>query len=282
MGVVRTDKWLRAYQIKWNKAKTIEEQFDCQRDIIAWPLSDVFSTKDVAGLHQYLLQMGMFRPDQSITAEFSRWEETVPWTIIQQQFYKLKEKWQGPDIKIYILPMNDENTFLINNLGGKTGLSLPHAIVLFIQPTISKEDLLALITHEYHHVCRLQIFKQSEESMGLLESMVMEGLAEFAVREEVGFQACASWTHRYDHVWNDEWFERWLRPNLKVKGRKNHYPFLYGSKEQGIPLWLGYYTGFKIVDSALTRRDTTPKLFSLSAETIFERSILNSERRDKK
>ncbi|WP_332689237.1 DUF2268 domain-containing protein [Halalkalibacter lacteus] len=273
MGVVRTDKWLRAYTLKWNKAKTLQEQFDCQRDVITWPLCEVFSTKDVAGLHQYLLQMGLFQPDQSIDLEYDRWKETLPWSIIQQQFHKLKEKWNGPDIKIYILPMNDQNTFLINELGGKTGLSLPHAIILFIQSTITKEDLLALITHEYHHVCRLQTIKQPEDSMTLLESLVMEGLAEFAVREEIGSRACASWTYRYDDVWNGEWFERWIRPNLQIKGRKKHHPILYGSKEGGIPLWLGYYAGYKMVDTATTKLDSTTNLLGLSAETIFERSI---------
>ncbi|MFC0472311.1 DUF2268 domain-containing protein [Halalkalibacter kiskunsagensis] len=273
MGVVRTDKWLRAYKIKSKKTKTLEEQYDCQRDVITRPLCEVFSTKDEAGLHQYLLQMGLFRPGQSIELVYDRWKETSPWAIVQQQFQKLKEKWNGPDIKIYTLPMNDDNTFLSDELGGKTGLSLPHAIILFIKANVTKEDLLALITHEYHHVCRLQTIKQPEDSMKLLESLVMEGLAEFAVKEEVGPHACAAWTYRYDHVWNDVWFERWIRPNLQLKGRKNHHPFLYGSKEGGIPLWLGYYTGYKIVNTATTQRDTTSNLLGLSADLIFERSI---------
>jgi uncharacterized protein YjaZ len=276
MGVVRTDKWLYHYNNKWNKAKTIEEKVECQRDLIIEPLCEIFSTNDVLGLHQYLIQMGLFLPDQSINLEYEKWSETLPWFIIQKQFLKLQHKWNGPDIKIYILPMNDHDQFLKKELGGKTGLSLESGIVLFINSSTTKEDLLALITHEYHHICRLQTMNQAEEAVTFLESMVMEGLAEFAVREELGVGACASWTTRYDHVWTNQWFERWIRPNLQKKGRKNYLPLLYGNKELGIPLWLGYYTGYKIIESATNESDTTLRLLPLSADTFLDRSLFKT------
>jgi uncharacterized protein YjaZ len=272
MGVVRTDKWLDAYKYKWNQAKTLQEKIDCQLDVIIQPLSDVFSTNDKVGLHHFLLQMGLFHPEQSIDIEYEKWTESVPWLVIQKQFIKLKKKWNGPEIKIYILPLTNQNPFLESQLGAKTGLTIQNAILLFIRSYTSQDDLLALITHEYHHICRLNITKMSESSMPLLESMIMEGLAEFAVKEEVGIDACASWTSRYDGRWNDDWYDQWLKPNLYLKGRKSHTPFLYGSEERRIPLWLGYYAGYKIVDTAAKMTDTTRSLLAVPAEKILRQS----------
>ncbi|WP_227936825.1 DUF2268 domain-containing protein [Alkalihalobacillus deserti] len=275
MGVVRTDKWLDAYNYKWNKVKTIQEKVDCQRDVIIQPLRDLFETTDILGLHQYLLQMGLFHPEQSIDIEYEKWKEKVPWLIVQKQFNKLKKKWNGPDVKIYILPLTDQNQLLEEELGAKTGLTIEKGILLFIRSHTTTEDLLALITHEYHHVCRLAATKQSEDEMILLESMVMEGLAEKAVEEEIGASACATWTSRYDDRWKKEWYDRWLKPNLELKGRKSHIPFLYGSEVNGIPLWLGYYAGYRIVNSAVSQTETTNHLMHISAEVILERSNFN-------
>ncbi|GAE35447.1 DUF2268 domain-containing protein [Halalkalibacter akibai] len=272
MGVVRTDKWLEAYTVKWNQAMTLQEKIECQRDVIIQPLSEVFKTKDVIGLHQYLMQMGLFHPEQSIDLEYEQWKESVPWFIIQKQFNKLKEKWNGPDVKIYVLPLTDQNQFLETQLGSKTGLTIDKAILLFIRASTSVTDLQALITHEYHHVCRLASTKQSEQSMELLESMVMEGLAEFAVKEEIGVEACASWTNRYDKYWKDHWYTRWIKPNLNLKGRVNHIPFLYGDEANGIPLWLGYYTGFQIVKTSVSLKESATELMSISARDIYGQS----------
>ncbi|KHF38808.1 DUF2268 domain-containing protein [Halalkalibacter okhensis] len=276
MGVVRTDKWLYHYNNRWMNATTMEEKVECQRDVIIRPLCNIFSTDDILGLHQYLIRMGLFLPDQSINLEYEKWSESLPWFIIQDQFLKLKKKWNGPDAKIYILPMNQKDPFLRTELGGKTGLSLDNAIVLFIDSTTTKEDLQALITHEYNHICRLSRMNQSEESVTFLESMIMEGLAEFAVKEELGKSACASWTTRYDHVSIGPWFERWVRPHLWKEGRQNYLSYLYGNKELGIPLWLGYYTGYKMVQSATNETDTTIQLLPLSADAFLDRSLFKT------
>ncbi|MFC0557685.1 DUF2268 domain-containing protein [Halalkalibacter alkalisediminis] len=272
MGVVRTDKWLSAYIYKWNKARTIEEKVECQREVIIQPLNDLFSTTDILGLHQYLLQLGLFHPEQTIDIEYEKWQKKVPWLIVQKQFNKLKNKWNGPDVKIYILPLTDQNRFLEVELGAKTGLTIEKGILLFIRSYTTTEDLLALITHEYHHACRLAATKQTEDEMVLLESMVMEGLAEKAVEEEMGALACATWTSRYDNSWNVDWYNHWIKPNLRVRGRQKHLPYLYGSEMHGIPLWLGYYIGYKMVNSATSHTDTTNNLLHIPAETILERS----------
>ncbi|ARK31480.1 DUF2268 domain-containing protein [Halalkalibacter krulwichiae] len=271
MGVVRTDKWLEAYLFKWKKATSIHEKIECQRDVIIQPLSEIFLTEDLFGLQHYLIQMGLFGAEQAIEKEYEKWTQQMPWSTIQRQFEELKHKWAGPDVKIYVLPLNDQNSFLEKELGSKTGLTIGNAILLFIRSYTKEEDLKALITHEYHHVCRLKQTKQKESSMILLESMVMEGLAEIAVKEEVGQHYCAPWTTRYDQVWESQLYERLIKPNLYIKGRTNHHIFLYGDEQRGVPLWLGYYVGYKMADTALRKIDRRD-LISIPAEIILEKS----------
>lgn len=272
MGVVRTDKWLYAYLLKSLELPTVQERMAWQQQTIVEPLSDIFQTTDVAGLHYYLLQIGLFHPSQNLSDEIDLWKDVHPWSIIQNQLIHLKQKWNGPDVKVYVLPINRESSVEIEKLGGKTGISLPNAIILFISPTLTEDDLRALLTHEYHHICRLSETNQTEESMTFLESMVMEGLAELAVREEIGPHACAIWTKYHDENWNPDWFERWINANLFVVGRNKYHYLLYGDKKTGIPIWLGYYTGYKIVESATLSSDTAKKLITENAEVLLHRS----------
>ena len=272
MGVVRTDVWFRIYCQKWKEANTLAKKMNLQRQVIIEPLCDVFDTDDTEALQQYLFQAGLARPDISINKELEEWLEHHPWSEVQEQLSYLQKKWIGPDVKIYLLPIEKRNTFLIKQLGGKMGLTFPNAIILFIHSSVKKKELLALVTHEYHHICRLMHTKETEETMSLLESMVMEGLAEYAVKEELGSKNNAPWTKYYDRVWNELWFEQWIKPNLFLKGRHRHQMYLYGDERRGIPLWLGYYTGYRLIDSATKDEDTTCTLFDFSAEALFERS----------
>lgn len=278
MGVVRTDKWLRIYCQKWHEADTLAEKMSLQRQVMIEPLSEIFKTKETQALQQYLFQVGLTHPDVASDLELKQWLNKHPWKEVQKQLTYLQKKWKGPDVKLYLLPIEKRNPFLMKQLGGKMGITLPHAILLFIHGEIRAKELLALVTHEYHHVCRLRYTKQSEESMSLLESMVMEGLAEYAVKEELGTDANAAWTKCYDLDWNRSWFEQWIRPNLFLKGRKNHHMYLYGDDQTGIPLWLGYYTGYRLINSAVTETDATRTLFEQSAEALFEQSAFKGER----
>ena len=56
-----------------------------------------------------------------------------------------------------------------------------------------------MFTHEYNHVCRLSKFQKSEEDYVLLDSIILEGLAENAVRERLGEEFLATWTSYYSN-----------------------------------------------------------------------------------
>ena len=50
---------------------------------------------------------------------------------------------------------------------------------------LQKQELQALFAHEYNHVCRIHILKTLDE-MTLLDSLILEGLAEDAVKDLYG------------------------------------------------------------------------------------------------
>ncbi|NEU29667.1 DUF2268 domain-containing protein [bacterium LRH843] len=269
MGVIRTDKWLRIYCEKWSETTSMSEKVNLQRKVLIKPLCDVFEMKDIH-LQSYLLSAGLCSPD--VNVDLQKWVKHQFWQEVQNQFSYLRKKWKGPDVDIYLLPLERRNSFIFKHLGGKMGITIRGAIILFIHSDLNLEDLRALFTHEYHHIFRLMHTNQSEKSIPLLESMMMEGLAELAVKEEIGSEWNASWTKYYDQKWNKKWFEKWIRPNLYLKGRKSHQSFLYGASGTGIPLWLGYYTGYRIAESAAKEVDTTCSLVTLTTEQLFERS----------
>ncbi|MCK0472631.1 DUF2268 domain-containing protein [Halalkalibacter sp. APA_J-10(15)] len=265
MGVVRTDKWLQAY------VKSYGDKMNRQQKWIIEPLCSLFQTDHVDSLQAYLWQLGLFTPDQLVSEEdIDTWLQLHPWSIVKQEYERLRKKWDGPACKIYILPLIDEPPPLLKKLGEKTGITLSHAIVLLIKPTITKEQLRALTIHEYHHVCRLAHTKENEEKMTLLESICMEGLAEWAVKEELGKQECAVWTRYYDEASSIGWFDHFLKPFLYKKGRKAYHTLLYGDPNTGVPLWLGYYVGFKLIESAANQYISTKNMLTVDASSLYK------------
>ncbi|MBU8594729.1 DUF2268 domain-containing protein [Shouchella clausii] len=248
MGIVKTNRWIELY-VDHYEEQSVQARY---RQLFIQPLQSLFAYSTDQQLATYLQKIGLFLP-KTRKSRLRRFLHSNCWTVAGEQFNALKQKWQGPNVPVFLLPANEEHKRLQAELGGKMGLGFPDGIVLFISGDIEEKDLKALVTHEYHHVCRLWRTQETESSITLLESMVMEGLAELAVIEEVGEAYVAPWTKKYDRHWQEEWFVRYLEPNLLRKGRSHYKPFLYGDDRAGIPAMLGYYYGFKLCKAAAER-----------------------------
>lgn len=107
----------------------------------------------------------------------------------------------------------------------------------------------ALFAHEYHHICRLSFLKKSPQEMLLKDSLIIEGLAEWAVEELYGEKWLSPWTKNYSFVEAMCLWKKHFVPALSLKGVINHHPFLYGDLSSGLPKWAGYCLGYKIVQS---------------------------------
>ncbi len=82
--------------------------------------------------------------------------------------------------------------------------------------------------------------------MTLLDSLILEGLAECAVKELYGDQWLAPWLTNYTSEKVIKLWKSHFLPNLQLQGLERHQPFLYGGE---FPPWIGYCIGYEIVRS---------------------------------
>ena len=99
------------------------------------------------------------------------------------EYDKLKNWLKGPDVPVFILLSDSYNRTVQEEYNGRAGLSMRHVIFLFVCGRNSVEELKVLLAHEYHHICRLHQIETKETEYTLLDTMIMEGLAEQAVTE---------------------------------------------------------------------------------------------------
>ena len=75
----------------------------------------------------------------------------------------------------------------------KAGVSFKNKMFLFLTPLQDEKELEALIVHEYHHVCRLNKLVKPLDEYTLIDSIVMEGFAEYVVTKYCGKEYNAKW-----------------------------------------------------------------------------------------
>jgi uncharacterized protein YjaZ len=271
MGVIRTDKWLESYKEKWEEASG-NGKITVQRTEIIDRLQSHFSDVNTTELHEYLLGNGLFLPKQDVTSTVNSFLKGHVFKEVNRFYESLRRDWRGPNVPIFILPVNLQNRSIRTEFKGKTGLAFHDKIFLFITEDLPPEELHALLTHEYHHVCRLKGMNKQDESITLLDSLVMEGLAEKAVEERVGTQYLAPWTSVYNEERSYRLYHRFLQKNIhKTKEEMDPFPFLYGSNLY--PKWIGYNAGWHIVNQYMKKsKGKTTAFFKKSSKTILEGS----------
>lgn len=236
MSVLPTHLWLnkllKAYENpKGKSADTIHYEIICE------PLVNIFLHASPKQIQYELIQNGLFKSYE--VDGLGKLEKKGIWHTAQEEYERLKKIWEGPEVPIYIFPITKEKPGIYKN-----GVAYHHAVFLFVSEKLEKEELCALLAHEYNHVCRLRYLKKSFDEVTLKDSLLLEGLAECAVEELYGEQWIAPWLQLYTNeelvrIWKDEFL-----PFLNVQGVHNHYPFLYG---EFLPKWIGYCIGYEIV-----------------------------------
>lgn len=249
--IIHTNKWLRDF-IRKRKETPSKLYFELQREVICEPISACFEEYNSYQLHRYFLENGMFYPDTKIFSEVKMLEKKDVWGLVSKVYTSLKENWRGEEVTIFILPIEKRNERLMKELNGKMGISFHDVIVLFISSDPSDKEIQALFTHEYNHICRLAHLQKEFHELTLLDSMIIEGMAEVAVEKTLGKNVLAPWVSLYS---KEEVIQYWnkIYQFLHVKGKKNHDPILYGDQNRGYPKWLGYSLGYYIVNSFIKK-----------------------------
>jgi uncharacterized protein YjaZ len=262
MGIVQTDVWLEAdFE---NPAKI------CKR------LLPVFKGLDTTQVYDQLVRFGMYKPNRGTKQIFEKLKKNEVWSKVELLFQQYKEKWNGPDIPIYIFPIGQQSG-LFSRRDDKTrgGVSFPDKMFLFLSNHVNLKELEALFVHEYHHVCRLNKQNKKFEDYTLLDSIIIEGLAEYSVMKHCGRQFLAEWCSMYSEAEMKKLWEKYLKNKMeKKKNERGHDELLFGGGR--IPSLLGYAVGFKIVEDYFSNNHYTAKLSFfipankfLTAENIF-------------
>jgi uncharacterized protein YjaZ len=231
MGIIRTDKWLlEHYESPLHVCEKLEDYFQAT----------------ALEIYDYLYVHGMYHPVNNGINHLKPLLKANPWKVIQDEYHTLQELWEGPDIPIFIFPFNNSDSELALHTGGKSGLAFRDKLFLFLSEENSELEIRALFTHEYNHVCRLEKYRKKEEDYTLLDTIILEGLAECAVKERYGKKYQAKWISTYDEVELKELWNTIIYPNQNV--RKNdykHQELLFGSSKY--PKMIGYCVGYYLV-----------------------------------
>src|SRR5690625_592670 len=255
MGVISTNQWLSdAYN---DPIKICEK------------LEQFFPGADAAEIYQHLMVNGMYQvPLKNGEKLIEHLRRNKVWSYIQKEFSHLKDIWDGPDIPIFIFPSDSNNRQLRMESNGKSGIAFADKLFLFISDETSKKETKALLIHEYNHVCRLQQYEEKEKDYILLDSIILEGLAEQAVHEKLGEDYVASWCKYYPDEMLERWWRTKLSPNSNTpKSDRNHHALLYGLHFQ--PKMLGYSVGYYLVQKYAKEKNINIKdLMGLPSEEI--------------
>lgn len=230
-----------------------EKMVEIHREMICHPLKQFFPQATIEEIHGELLTRGLFDPFESpiISEILKKLEEEKVWETIKHEFNHLKNLWNGPDVPIFVYPLTKHRPLVDSVEVKKNGVSYNNVLFLFVSVELETEELKALLAHEYNHICRLSYVDKFPHEIELLDTLIIEGMAECAVEELYGERWLSPWTKGYSH---EECLELWTKYFVKaiqLQGVDNHFPFLYGNEVKGLPKWIGYCLGYRIVKSYL-------------------------------
>ncbi|MFJ7827663.1 DUF2268 domain-containing protein [Psychrobacillus sp. NPDC096623] len=227
-----------------------------QREIICHPVMKFFPEVNSEVIQYELLKHGLFEPSdwKSVKKIVRGLERKSVWDIVKQEYNYLRELWNGPKVSIYIFPIRKERTQGKKDAPRKNGIAYKKVLFLFVSPDLTNEEIKALLAHEYNHVCRLQFLDSPTATISLEDSLIVEGLGEFAVKQMYGKKWIAPWVTKYRSEEVNEIWRRYFVSALHIKGIQNHQLYLFGNNNRPFPKWIGYHIGYQIVDSYYKKR----------------------------
>lgn len=259
MSVIRTDQWLvDLYEQPIKICEKIKEYFDGAQ---------------ANEIYDYLILHGMYRPFKNGSEQVRKLQENKVWEIVQNEKERLEKIWEGPNIPVFIFPSDTNNQKIKMDFNKKSGLAFKDKLFLFLSKDTSEKEIRSLFTHEYNHVCRLLKFPKSEADYLLLDTIILEGLAENAVRERFGEEFIANWTSYYstdelENIWNNL-----VHPNRNIlKTDRKHQDILYGL--YSYPKMAGYYVGYYLVKKYIVANTlTSNELLNIPTDKIAQLKI---------
>ncbi len=231
MSIVRTDKWMDA-------GLPIEEQ-----------ILTYLEMRD-ASLIRELRKNGMSSFNRQAEQVFSQMKKNEQWKALNDIFDRYRKQMKGPDVPVFLLPSRG-NLFAAAK---KSGVAFKNMVFLFIPNGISDVELEALFVHEYHHACRLHRLKGENDT--LLDTLIMEGLAEKAVAEFCGEKYLAPWITGFNVKELDVLIQSSYQAHFSIKkNNSKHDDLVYGLRS--VPRMAGYAVGYHLVNRYCCKKKMT-------------------------
>lgn len=150
--------------------------------------------------------------------------------------------------KIYVVAMSDDCEFGIEKLNGVTGYAFGKNILVAIHlRSCWQKSFTYTLVHELHHIARMPYYG---EGATFLDWLIFEGLADNYAVSRTG-HGLPIWVRTsFDQV------ERYLpkiRRFWKRYPNKNAKSWFFGDDKKDIPPWLGYATGYRLVQSYIEK-----------------------------
>ncbi len=264
LGIIQTNQWL-------------QEDFDRPTKICE-KLRPYFNGQTSIEIYNQLKNFGMYRPSRSSRNNLNRMLHDNLWDKVEQLFLKYKSKWNGPDIPIFLFPVAQGGGFFRAEEKNKAGVSFPDKMFLFLSYYEDIKEIEALLVHEYHHACRMHLLDKKMEDFTLLDSLIIEGLAEYAVLKNCGKEYLANWCNMYSEKEIALFWKKFLKNQLDMrKNERSHDALLYGGR--GIPKLLGYAVGYNIIDKYYCNHNYSTKLsFTIPADKYIDINKIFSEK----
>lgn len=258
-GVIRTDEWLLE---------------DYKHPIqLAHRVKDYFPNAEAEEIFAHLTKFGMTRsaiPKKRV----QQMQAAKLWNITSEDYKELQHQWNGPEVPIFIFPSDETNYRLRKEFNGKAGLTFKDKAFLFLSESNTQMEIKALLTHEYNHVCRLEKFNKPEKQYTLLDTIILEGMAEYAVFKRLGEEHTASYIGKYQDEVLHRFWTKYLSSEKGLRANTNkYYRLLYGS--HFYPKMLGYCVGEYLVRTYANKHGLALKeLFAVKSEEIAETTLV--------
>lgn len=260
MGVIRTDQWL-------------DEHFFSPTHICSL-VNPNPNEKDGTRFYHYLRGFGMYEPSIITKRMLDQLKEQQAWEKVEQYFQTYRQRWNGPDVDIYIFPIQPTSQFM-RYLKGRSGVAFPNKIFLFLSPTSDIKNWESIFIHEYHHATRMRKYDRKLEDYNLLDSLIFEGMAEHAVLKYCGKKYTSEWMTSYGKDELKHFWKHHYKPQIEVKKKEPVHDILLLGKK-GIPRLMGYAIGAELIKGykgkeKLTMQDS----FMIPSETIYKENTMN-------
>ncbi|WP_168412970.1 DUF2268 domain-containing protein [Bacillus salacetis] len=237
----------------WEYAKAVENDSaavkkEVYREKVVTPLRKQVAEADAHIYHDYF---SFLSPNTNITklkenAKVLLDDEERILELVEQGIKDSAQKMAGEDKTIIILPVNPDERFVIEKMGGLSGVAVSEdTVVLNLDPSFEEEGLKYLVAHEYHHT--LQTENRADKAPSILEYFLLEGKAD-AFANSIYPDYKVPWTEPLSERLQEKVFDE-LRENGNDWDTNRYYEFFNGYSSKGIPMWSNYKVGFQVVQS---------------------------------